>query len=65
MRILEFDDPAARIFGAVVGELLARGRPIGDIDALISAIAIRNDQTIVTRNSRHFEAVPGLRVAGY
>ncbi|MDO8630310.1 MAG: type II toxin-antitoxin system VapC family toxin [Phycisphaerales bacterium] len=63
--ILEFDDPAAQVFGALVGELLTRGTPVGDIDALIASVAIRNDQTVITRNVRHFQAVPGLKVTGY
>ncbi len=63
--ILDFDDPAAQVFGGIVGELQSRGTPIGDMDALIASIAIRHDQTVITRNVRHFQAVPGLRVAGY
>ena len=63
--ILDFDDPAAQVFGGVVGELQSRGTPIGDLDALIASIAIRHDQTVITRNVRHFQAVPGLKVAGY
>ena len=63
--ILDFDDTAARVFGEVVGELLARGAPIGDMDALIAAVAIRHNQTVITRNVRHFRGVPGLRVMGY
>ena len=63
--ILDFDDTAARVFGAVVGELLTRGTPIGDMDALIAAIALRNHETVITRNVKHFRAVPGLSVRGY
>lgn len=63
--ILDFDDFAARVFGEVVGALLSRGTPIADMDALIAAVAIRNDQTVITRNLRHFQGIPGLRVTGY
>lgn len=63
--VLEFDDPAALVFGEIVGDLLTRGTPIGDMDAMIAAVAIRNDQTMITRNLKHFRVVPGLRVIGY
>jgi len=63
--ILDFDDAAARLFGAVVGELLTRGTPIGDMDALIATIGLRNHQTVITRNVKHFRAIPGLSVRGY
>lgn len=65
VRILEFDDRAARIFGELVGSLLGSRRQIGDMDALIASVAIVNDESLVTRNPRHFAPVPGLRVYEY
>jgi predicted nucleic acid-binding protein len=35
------------------------------MDLLIASAARQADATLVTRNTRHFERVPGLEVAGY
>ena len=35
---------------------------IADMDILIAATAIAHDLTMLTRNRRHFERVPGLRL---
>lgn len=41
---------------------LRRGASIRMADALIAATALAHDCTLVTRNSRDFEGVPGLRL---
>jgi predicted nucleic acid-binding protein len=53
------------MFGRVKAMLLDRGRFTGDMDALVAAICVVNGQTLVTRNIRHFSAIPGLVVQGY
>ncbi len=62
IRILEFDDMSARIYGRIEASLRRSGRPVGDFDALIAAVALRQGQTLVTRNPRHFLWIPGLTV---
>lgn len=62
LRSLPFDDRAAEIYGQIVGGLQRRGRPIGTCDAMIAAIALAENVAVVTRNTRHFRRVPGLRV---
>lgn len=42
------------------GDLRRRGLLIGDFDLLIAATALHHKLTLVTRNVRHFERVPGL-----
>jgi tRNA(fMet)-specific endonuclease VapC len=39
-----------------------RLRKIGRADLLIACIALANDATLVTRNLRHFQQIPGLRL---
>jgi tRNA(fMet)-specific endonuclease VapC len=39
-----------------------RGRLISDMDLLIAATAMHHNLTLVTRNHRHFERVPNLRL---
>jgi tRNA(fMet)-specific endonuclease VapC len=48
-------------FARTRGELRSRGQVIGDMDLLIAATALEYDLTLVTRNRRHFDRVPGLR----
>lgn len=65
LEILEFDEVAARIFGAATAHLQALGRPAGDMDVLIASVAIANDHALVTRNPKHFADIPGLFVESY
>nr|WP_269144767.1 type II toxin-antitoxin system VapC family toxin [Nostoc sp. WHI] len=57
---LPFDDRAARIFGTIRAELAAVGTPIGPYDLQIAAIALVNNLTLVTHNTREFNRVSGL-----
>ena len=38
----------------------ALGRPIGDMDLLIAATALRHELTLLTNNRRHFNRIPSL-----
>ena len=63
--ILEFQDRSAEVFGLIVGQLQAAGTPIGDMDALIGAVALETGHPVVTRNVRHFGRIAGLAVIPY
>ncbi|MYD66642.1 MAG: type II toxin-antitoxin system VapC family toxin [Chloroflexi bacterium] len=63
--VLPFDQEAAEEYGQLRSHLEARGRPIGEADTQIAAIALANDLTVVTANVRHFERVPGLVVENW
>jgi predicted nucleic acid-binding protein len=63
--VLEFDDSAARLFGEITAHLQRIGRPAGDMDVLIAAVAIANGHCLVTRNASHFAAIPHLVVETY
>lgn len=51
----------------LAGEIDAKvkSNPIGQSDILIAAIALANNQVLITKNRRHFEKVPGLKVEGW
>jgi tRNA(fMet)-specific endonuclease VapC len=51
--------------GQLRGYLEQQGQIIGPYDLLIAGIAVAHDLTIVTRNTREFERVPGLRVENW
>jgi len=58
--VLAFDRAAAEVHGGL--RFALRHHPIGERDLLIAAIALANDLTVVTANTREFRRVPGLRV---
>jgi predicted nucleic acid-binding protein len=49
-------------FARLRGQLRQRGRLIGDLDLLIAATALEHDLVLVTRNRRHFDRIPDLRL---
>ena len=63
--ILEFDAEASLRYARIKEHLMKRGRPAGDCDMLIAAVAIANGEPLLTRNPRHFYDVPGLDVTSY
>ncbi|MBN1675906.1 MAG: type II toxin-antitoxin system VapC family toxin [Kiritimatiellae bacterium] len=63
--VLEFGEAEARLFGRITAALQEIGRPAGDMDVLIAAVAFANGHSLVTQNPSHFEDIPGLIVEGY
>lgn len=59
---LPFDDTASQIYGRIRADLATRGKPIGPNDLMIAAIALANNVTLVTHNTREFERVAGLKL---
>ncbi|HLH20837.1 MAG TPA: type II toxin-antitoxin system VapC family toxin [Bryobacteraceae bacterium] len=59
---LAFDDEAAEHYGILRALLEKAGTPIGANDLLIASIAVAHDCLLVTRNTREFTRIPGLRV---
>jgi tRNA(fMet)-specific endonuclease VapC len=60
MRRLAFDSGCAAQAARIRASLEANGTPIGPHDTLIAATALHYQATLVTRNVREFERVPGL-----
>jgi len=63
--VLDFDESSARVFGRLAAYLDGAGSPRGDMDVLIASVAVVHGEPVITRNTRHFEGIPGLRVEGY
>lgn len=59
---LPFDDSVAEYCAQIRTELAARGKLIGPNDFMIAAIAVANDLTVVTHNTREFERIDGLKI---
>ncbi len=62
LSIIPFDAEDALVYGRVRALLEAQGQPIGAIDTLLAAQALRHTFTLVTNNVREFARVPGLSI---
>lgn len=63
--VSSLDDKAVRSAAWIKYTLEAAGTPIGHFDLLIAGTALAQEMTLVTRNTREFERVPGLRVENW
>ena len=59
---LYFDDDAANVYGEIRSKLEKTGRIIGPNDLLIASIAVANNVTLVTHNTKEFSRVEGLKL---
>lgn len=60
---LGLDDAAADAASEIRRSLERSGNPIGMADSLIAGIVTGSGGTLLTRNRRHFERVPGISLA--
>ncbi len=65
LRIVPFDNAAAKAYGGIRAELERKGTPIGSLDTLIAAHAVSMNATLVTNNLREFKRVPGLHCVSW
>jgi tRNA(fMet)-specific endonuclease VapC len=49
----------------LLAALEAKGKPIGIEDVWIAATALEHGLTVVTRNLKHFQRIPGLRTESW
>ena len=61
LRSLPFDDRAAEEYGSIRADLERSGTPIGSNDLMIASIARAHDCILVSRDSRAFSRMVGLR----
>ena len=62
LALLPLDDAVMERFAYIRAELRRRGQLIPDLDLLIAATALHHDLTLLTRNVRHFNRIPKLRL---
>jgi len=62
LKSLPFDDNAAEFYGINRTILERSGTKIGEADLMIANIALAHDLTVMTRNHKEFERVPGLKI---
>lgn len=59
--ILALDRDSAKLAGV----LNNKSSPIGESDLLIASIALSSKQALITRNKKHFDKIPGLKVESW
>lgn len=59
------DQESIKIYAQTSATLRLKGEDIGDIDELISSITIRHDDVFFTRNTDHFNRIPGMKVVDW
>lgn len=57
--------PVADRFGALRAAQLDSGLPMPQLDLLIAATALEHQLIVVTHNTRHFAAIPGLQLVDW
>ncbi|GAB6059135.1 PIN domain-containing protein [Desulfonatronum parangueonense] len=62
---LLFSPEDARCSGEIRAMLATEGRPIGPYDVLIAGQALSRDSILITRNTREFERIRGLRLENW
>ncbi len=65
VRWLDFDADTAQRAGILQASVERGGRMIGVEDIQIAVTALRHGLTLVTRNTRHFERVEGLKIENW
>jgi tRNA(fMet)-specific endonuclease VapC len=65
LKIVDFDNAAATIYGDIRAKLEKQGTPIGSLDTLIAAHALSLQVTLITNNIREFNRVPNLKIKNW
>jgi tRNA(fMet)-specific endonuclease VapC len=60
VEVADFDAASAEAYSRIRLSLRQKGRPTGEMDMLIAAVALANDAILVTHNTKHFENIEGL-----
>ncbi len=63
--VVPMTEGSAEISAELYSALRQSGNSVDDIDLLIAGIAIENEMILVTNNERHFEKIPGLKIANW
>jgi len=65
VQIVPFDLASARMLGTIKSRLRKIGKPTGEVDAMIAAVAMVHKAELVTGNIRHFQNIEGLKISSW
>ena len=63
--VYPFDEKTARESGEIEADLIKKGEIIDLEDIMIAGVAKVHNETVLTRNVKHFERISGLSVETY
>lgn len=62
MNVVGFEEKAAYVCGKIQAELEKKGQPLSFADLQIASVAIANNLTLITGNTKHFERISELKI---
>ena len=65
VRVLDWNEAAARCYANIKDYLKKNGSPFGNMDMLIAAAALAVNAPLVTNNKKHFGLMPDLVLADW
>jgi predicted nucleic acid-binding protein len=63
--IFTIDDDVINIASDLYATLRKKGKTIGDADIFIAAIVIKNDGTLISNNTKHYEDIEKLNLMNW
>lgn len=57
--------PAYKKYAEARNQLRQKGTPIDHMDLFVASVAIHNDMTLVTHNTKHFARIEGLKLTDW
>ena len=60
--VVDLSEEVMEVFARNRAGLLVSGQQLPDLDLLIAATALVHDLVLMTRNVRHFERIPDLKI---
>lgn len=60
--VVAYDEACAEAYSHIRIALRQQGKPTGEVDALIAAVAMTHEATLITHNIRHFQNIPNLKL---
>jgi len=61
--VLNLDYTAAKLYGELADRM--KSKMVPPLDLLIASIALLNKQSLITRNTKHFDRIPGLQLQSW
>ncbi len=59
---LDFNIKSCKLYGQIYKFLQSKGKLTEEKDLMIAAICISHNATLITKNKKHFQNIPGLKV---
>lgn len=59
------DGRFATVYGTTLAEIRRRGQSVSTMDLLVATVTLVENDTLITRNLKDFQKIPGLQVESY